>query len=145
MKSETPFTNSQKNSLLKQDSLIFNAAPESVNLFMKVSTSKDEKDMYFLAESFKSRRDFELTALYDNMDLASMKDTMFSSSINRLKLDASVDFFDSDKRFLLTKDNVIRKTYGTSQDEFNRAYEHTVILLPMKKREKLTLIRDNEK
>jgi len=48
-------------------------------------------------------------------------------------------------RFLLTKDNKIRKTYGQTEDDTKEVYEHTVILLPMKKREKLNLIRDKEK
>ena len=145
LKNEVPLREDQKSLLLSQDTSYFNDPDRIVNLMMKVETDKDEKDLYFLAESMKQRKDFTLTAFFSNLELPSLSDTLYSSTINRMELPTSSTFFEDNQRFILLKNDMIRKVYGKSQDEFNAAYEEMVILLPVKKREKLTLIRDNEK
>ena len=112
---------------------------------MNISSKQDESDLYFLAESFKPRNDFSLTAIYEKSSLPSFQDTLFSNIINRVDGTEFQEFFSDTTRLILSKDELIRKSYGHSEEDFNLAYEHIVILLPMKKRDKLTLIREDEK
>lgn len=147
LKQEIPLTIDQKELILSQDSTYFNESNRIVNLMMKVQDNQDEKDLYFLAESMKQRKDFTLTAFFVNTELPTLIDTTYSSTINRMTLTPSntSTFFKENERFILLKNDMIRKIYGNTEDEFNSAYEQMVILLPVKKREKLILIRDNEK
>ena len=112
---------------------------------MKIKDDRDIKDLYFLAESMKERKDFELTALFANQSLMNNLDSEFTHLFTKMPLETSSNFFGEDHRFILLKDDMIRREYGYSQEAFNIAYEQTVMLLPLKKRDKLTLIRDDEK
>ncbi len=135
----------QKEFLLSKDSTFFDAEDKIVNLYLKMENEQDEKDLQFLGESMKNRSDLAITALYSNLNLASFSDTIYSKTIQRFPLSAQTAFFDSEERLILTKENKIRKTYGRSVDQFKKAYEHTVILLPVEKKDKITLIREDEK
>ncbi len=145
LKSEIPLTVKQRSFLLETDSTFFDTKDKLVNVYMKINSQQDESDLYFLAESFKPRNDFSVTAIYEKSNLPSFQDTLFSNIINRVDAAEFIEFFSDTTRLMLSKDELIRKKYGHSQEDFNLAYEHIVILLPMKKRDKLTLIREDEK
>ncbi len=145
LKNENPLEQAQKAFLLSKDSTYFKNEERTVNLLMKVDNEKDEKDLYFLAENLKERKDFELTGLYSSEDFKTFSDTLYSKTLTRFSTSPETNFFQGDNRFILLKNDLVRSTYGSTQEDFNNAYEETVILLPLKKRDKLILIRDNEK
>jgi len=145
LKNEEALSTDLYSYLVMQDSTFFDSKSKLVNVFLDVKTDQDIKDMNFIAGSFKSRKDFSLTAMYNDSSVPSFQDTTYSRLINKIAADDFPQFFTDSSRILLTKENKIRKTYGYSLEDFNLAYEHIVILLPMKKREKLILIREDEK
>ena len=146
MKQEIPFDNKQNLYIASIDSSLLNTVAIGVNLFQLVKNEKDEKDLYFFAENLQVRKDFKIFGIYENTLLPTFSDTIYQRTIKRLyNPDMKVEDFMNEHRFILTKDNKKRKTYGHTEADTKEVYEHSVILLPMKKREKLIVIRDNEK
>lgn len=144
LKNEVDLSKDQKDFLLAQDSSFFDDETKLVHLYLEVKDANDESDLYFLAENLKQRADFSLVGMYVNTELPSFRDTIYSTTLSRFQIDQD-SFFDGNQRLILSKDHKVRKTYAAGVEEFKKAYEHAVILLPMKKRDKVTLKRENEK
>ena len=145
LKNEVAFTNEQKNTLLALDSNFIDKISDEIFIVMKLKDERDEKDLYFIAENLKSRRDFRVLGLYTHKDLPSYNDTIYQKILSRKFADTeALDKILNDNRFILGKNGVIRNQYGDSIEMMKKLYEHAIILLPMKKREKIDLKRDKE-
>lgn len=143
LKEKTPLTKQQERIISERELGILDRFNGGVSLFQRINSKQDTTDLYFLAESFKNGKDFQLIALATEQDYQMIDDTVFSNSLYRVQEDeATLDEFFGDSRFLLAKDSFIRKVYPYGHEEFLRAYEHTVVLLPMKKPDKVKLVRN---
>ena len=118
---------------------------KGVSLFQYVSNEKDIQDMNFVADNLNVRSDFQILAFSDVTNNAFLIDTTYSKTITRIAIskDDKNVLFESN-RFLLSKDGFIRKTYGESLEDVKTMYEHAVILLPVKKRDKVSLKRKTD-
>jgi len=145
LQEKTPLTSSQ-NLFLENKALdVFPKLYNGVTLFQRIQSSQDTVDLYFLAESLEPRTDFNLVAIADSNHYRLINDTIFTRSITRIQSDkTSVSNFFEEDRFLLAKDSFIRMDYGYSVQEMLDVYEHAVVLLPMKKRDKVKLVRNKE-
>jgi hypothetical protein len=145
LKNKTELSTFQHQFITEKDDRIFKDFYHGVTLFEHVQNKKDQKDLYFLAESLKSRSDFNLVAISTHDHYSMIDDTLYSQNIHRIKSTKdSIKSFFGDSRFLLARDSFVRKVYGDSHQEMLDVYEHTVVLLPMKKKEKLDLIRTKD-
>jgi len=143
LKEKKALDNNQLNVLNEKSPEMFDGFYKGVSLFQRISSKQDTIDLYFLAESLKSRKDFQIVALADSAHYSMIDDTIYSNSINRVVSDQyALDSFFGDNRFLLAKDSFLRKEYGYGHEEFLLAYEHSVVLLPMKKKDKVKLVRN---
>ena len=146
LKNKYPLEADQNNFIDKYDSAIFDRFNKGVTLFQRIKDEQDKKDLYFLAESLKPRLDFHLVAIADSSSYTMIDDTVYSRSIVRVQSDAKeAETFFEDNRFLLARDSFIRMRYGYSEQDMLDVYEHAVVLLPMKKKDKVKLIRKKEK
>lgn len=146
LKQENPLSDFQYETLrrtLPEDRM--NRIIEGITLIQKVDSEKDKKDALFFAENLNVRPDFQLVTISDSEFASFHNDTTYSKTISKIQLDEnSVSSFFSDNNYILMKDSLVRNTYGTSVDDTKKLYEHTVILLPVKKRDKVTLERESE-
>ncbi len=145
LKNKTALSSDQLGFINAYNPAIIDRYNEGVSLFHRIKNEQDKKDLYFLAESLKPRTDFHLIAIADSSSYAMIDDTIYSRSIVRVQgEDADIETFFQDNRFLLAKDSFLRMDYGYSKQDMLDVYEHAVVLLPMKKRDKVKLIRKKE-
>lgn len=140
------FTAQQEKAVASLPTNVQNALNSDVFLIQKIQNDSDLKYMNFVSESLHKRQDFNLLAVFEEPYKTALTDTLYSRTLHRValsKLATKQLFVDQD--FLLLKDRKVRKTYLDSEEQRKLIYEQSVMLLPMKKREKITLKRDKEK
>lgn len=146
LKNKTELSKSQVEILENStDSDVLDRVWKGITLIQKVSSEKDIKDALFVAENLTVRPDFQLIAFTDRNQSEFLNDTIYQKTLHRIEMDnQTFNQFFEENRFILLKDSLIRNTYGSTIEDMKTVYEHTVILLPVKKRDKITLERDAE-
>ena len=118
---------------------------KGVTLIQRVEDEVDLKDLYFFAENLQVRKDFHLVGLIENSKPELSSDTVFQKTLSRIPLRSTeIDRIMGEQRFILAKDSFVRNTYGVTVEDTKEVYEHAVILLPVKKRDKVKLQRKKE-
>lgn len=118
---------------------------DGVTLIQRVNDETDLKDLYFFAENLQVRKDFQLVGIIDEVNSSLRSDTIYRNTLSRVFLPKNeIDQIMEEQRFILAKDSFVRNTYGTTVQETKAVYEHTVILLPVKKRDKIKVQRKKE-
>lgn len=145
LKNKTPLEAAQESFIEKYNSTIYDKYYNGVTLFQRIKDEQDQKDLYFLAESLKPRIDFNLVAIADSSTFHFINDTIYNRAITRVQSETKdVETFFNDQRFLLARDSFLRNEYGYAKQDMLDVYEHAVVLLPMKKRDKVKLVRKKE-
>lgn len=97
--------------------------------------------MFKFAKYIPGRTDFHIYTVFNEEQIIP-KAKLDSMGINYLQLnDEEIREVFNDHYNLLIKNMKVRKYYGNSDENYKLLYKHTVILLPIKKREKLELKR----
>lgn len=145
LKNEIPFNTSQTDLISNIDTSLFSKWSKEVLIIHRV---KDDNldEMHKFAEYLKGRNDFNILALTSDAGSIVLQDTSYSSVITKAYFSENEinEIMDSNVDNQLCYKLKKRSSYQSTQEGIGLLYKHTIILLPVKKRDKLNLKRENE-
>lgn len=145
LKNEIAFDANQSVLLKNIDSVAYNKWSDEVLIVHRVKDGNMD-EMYKFADYLDGRKDFNILALFNNPASKCLQDTIYSQMITRTFLpQGSIDTIlgtgvDNQLCYKLKK----RSSYKSDQEGIGTLYKHTIILLPLKKKDKLDLKREEE-
>lgn len=144
LKNQIPFSDEQLLQLRNIDSITYDKWSDEVLIIHRVQNDMDE--MYKFASYLEGRKDFNILALINDPSSKFLNDTIYKDIITKFyfpkdKIDMIMDEgVDNQLCYKLKK----RSSYKSDAEGIGTLYKHTIILLPLKKKDKLDLKRDKE-